>query len=85
MPWPLQRVRLESGLKVNLNSLAGRSASAWTDSTGRQIASAYITADMSGEQTASHPTWTIGPVHLPGGPPASFRRSTMVFHVPASA
>jgi hypothetical protein len=61
MPRPLQRVRLESGLKLNLNSLARRGfikpgaitgpvGIAWTDGTGQQIASGYITADMSGEQ-----------------------------------
>ena len=62
MPRPLQRVRLESGLKLNLNRLARRGfikpgaitgpvGIAWTDDTGQQIASGYITADMSGEQT----------------------------------
>jgi hypothetical protein len=62
MPRPLQRVRLESGLKLNLNSLARRGfikpgaitgpvRIAWTDDTGQQIASGYITADMSGEET----------------------------------
>jgi hypothetical protein len=63
MPRPLQRVRLESGFKLNLNSLARRGiikpgsitgpvGIAWTDGyTGQQIASGYITADMSGEQT----------------------------------
>src|SRR6201987_422597 len=62
MPRPLQRVRLESGLKLNLNSLARRGfikpgaitgpvSIAWTDGyTGEQIAGS-ITADMSGEQT----------------------------------
>ena len=62
MPRPLQRVRLESGLKLNLNSLARRGfikpgaitgpvSIAWTDGyTGQQIAGS-ITADMSGEQT----------------------------------
>jgi hypothetical protein len=62
MPRPLQRVRLESGLKLNLNSLARRGiikpgaitgpvGIAWTDYAGQQIASGSITADMSGEQT----------------------------------
>ena len=62
MPRPLQRVRLESGLKLNLNRLARRGfikpgaiigpvGIAWTDYAGQQIASAYVTADMSGEQT----------------------------------
>lgn len=62
MPRPLQRVRLESGLKLDLNRLARRGfikpgaitgpvGIAWTDGyTGQQIASGYITADMSGEQ-----------------------------------
>ena len=62
MPRPLQRVRLESGLRLNLNSLVrrgfiktgaitGPAGIAWTDGyTGQQIASGYITADMSGEQ-----------------------------------
>jgi hypothetical protein len=62
MPRPLQRVRLESGLKLNLNNLlrrglikpgaiTGRVGIAWTNDTGQQIASGYVTADMSGEQT----------------------------------
>jgi hypothetical protein len=54
MPRPLQRVRLESGLKLNLNSLVRRGfikpgaltgsvGIAWTDGyTGQQIASGYI-------------------------------------------
>jgi hypothetical protein len=57
----LQRVRLESGFKLDLNRLARRGfikpgaitgpvRIAWTDDTGKQIASGYITADMSGEQ-----------------------------------
>src|SRR5262249_22408978 len=61
MPRPLQRVRLESGFKLDLNRLARRGFIkpgaitgpvdiAWTDDTGQQIASGYITADMSGEQ-----------------------------------
>ena len=61
MPRPLQRVRLESGLKLNLNSLARRGfikpgaitgpvGIVWTDDTGQQIVG-YVTADMSGEQT----------------------------------
>jgi hypothetical protein len=33
------------------------------------------------DRVASHPTWTIGTVHISGGPPTSFRRSTMVLHV----
>ena len=60
MPRPLQRVRLESGLKLNLNSLARRGfikpgaitgpvGIAWTDDTGQEIASGYITADLSDE------------------------------------
>ena len=60
MPRPLQRVRLESGLKLNLNSLARRGfikpgaitgpvGIAWTDDTGQEIASGYITADVSDE------------------------------------
>ena len=62
MPRPLQRVRLESGLKLDLNRLARRGlikpgaitgpvGIVWTDDTGQQIASGYITADMSGEET----------------------------------
>ena len=62
MPRPLQRVRLESGLKLNLNSLVRRRfikpgaitgpvGIAWRDDTGQEIASGYITADMSGEET----------------------------------
>ena len=61
MPRPLQRVRLESGFKLDLNRLARRGfikpgaitgpvGIVWTDDTGQQIASGYITADMSGEQ-----------------------------------
>jgi hypothetical protein len=60
MPRPLQRVRLESGLKLDLNSLARRGVIkpgaitgpvgiAWTDDTGQEIASGYITADLSDE------------------------------------
>lgn len=61
MPRPSQRVRLENGLKLNLNSLArrgfirpgadtARAGIAWTDSyTGNEIASGLITADMSGQ------------------------------------
>jgi hypothetical protein len=60
MPRPSQRVRLESGLKLNLNSLArqgiikpgaitGPVGIAWTDDTGHEIASGYITADLSDE------------------------------------
>jgi hypothetical protein len=60
MPRTLHRVRLESGLKLNLNSLArrgsikpgaitGPAGIAWTDDTGQQVASGYVTADMSGE------------------------------------
>jgi len=60
MPRPLQRVRLESGLKLNLNALAQRGVIrpgayagpvgiAWTNShTGEQFASGLITAEMSG-------------------------------------
>ena len=60
MPRPLQRVRLESGLKLNLNALAQRGfirpgtctgplGIAWTNSyTGEQFASGLITAEMSG-------------------------------------
>jgi hypothetical protein len=56
----LQRVRLESGLKLNLNALAQRGVIrpgayagpvgiAWTNShTGEQFASGLITAEMSG-------------------------------------
>jgi hypothetical protein len=62
MPRPSHRVRLESGLKLDLNRLVqrgyikpgaitGRVGIAWKDDTGQQIASGYITADMSGEQT----------------------------------
>jgi len=61
MPRPLQRVCLESGLKLNLNRLVRRGSIkpgaitgpvgiAWTDNTGQQV-SGYVTADMSGEQT----------------------------------
>ena len=60
MPRPLQRVRLESGLKLNLNSLArqgiikqgavtGPVGIAWTNGSGQDIASGYITADLSDE------------------------------------
>jgi hypothetical protein len=60
MPRTLQRARLESGLKLNLNQLArqgiirpgactGPVGIAWIGgSTGEQIATALITADMSG-------------------------------------
>ena len=60
MPRPLQRVRLESGLKLNLNRLARRGfikpgaftgpvEIAWKEKyTGDEIASGLITADMSG-------------------------------------
>jgi hypothetical protein len=60
MPRPLQRVRLESGLKLDLNRLArrglikpgaitGPTRIAWTEKyTGDEIASGLITADMSG-------------------------------------
>jgi hypothetical protein len=59
MPRPCQRVRLESGLKLDLNRLARRgfiqpggykgSGISWTNNyTGEQIASGLITADMSG-------------------------------------
>ena len=59
MPRPLQRVRLESGLKLDLNSLArqgiinpgaitGPVGIAWTNG-GQEIASGYITADLSDE------------------------------------
>jgi hypothetical protein len=60
MPRPLQRVRLESGLKLNLNRLARRGfikpgaftgpvGIAWTEKcTGDEIASGLITADMRG-------------------------------------
>ena len=52
MPRPLQRVRLESGFKLNLNSLVRRGfikpgaitgpvGIVWTDDTGQQIASGY--------------------------------------------
>jgi hypothetical protein len=62
MPRPLQRVRLESGLKLNLNRLVRRGfikpgaitgpvGIAWTEKyTGDEIASGLITADMSGIQ-----------------------------------
>jgi hypothetical protein len=61
MPRPLQRVRLESGLKLNLNSLArqgiikpgaitGPVGIAWTNGSGQEVASGYIAADMSDEQ-----------------------------------
>ena len=60
MPRPLQRVRLESGLKLDLHTLArqgvikpgaitGPVGIAWTDDTGQEIASGYITADLSDE------------------------------------
>jgi hypothetical protein len=59
MPRPCQRVRLESGLKLDLNRLARRgfiqpgaykgSRMSWTNSyTGERIAWGIITADMSG-------------------------------------
>ena len=60
MPKPLQRVRLESGLKLDLNRLirrgfirpgviTGAVGIAWADKyTGDEIASGLITADMSG-------------------------------------
>jgi hypothetical protein len=60
MPRPLQRVRLESRLKLNLNDLAKRGfiragayvgpvGIAWTNTyTGEQFASCLITAEMSG-------------------------------------
>jgi hypothetical protein len=59
MPRPCQRVRLESGLKLDLNWLAKRgfiqpgaykaSGISWTNYyTGERIASGTITADMSG-------------------------------------
>ena len=59
MPRPLQRIRLESGLKLNLNGLARRgfiqpgaykgSGISWTNSyTGEPIASGLITAEMNG-------------------------------------
>jgi len=60
MPRSLQRVRLESGLKLNLNALAQRGfirpgtcvgpvGIAWTNSyTGEQFASGLITVEMSG-------------------------------------
>src|SRR5499427_720422 len=60
MPRPLQRVRLENGLKLDLNRLARRGfikpgaitgpvRIAWTEKyTGDEIASGLITADMSG-------------------------------------
>ena len=59
MPRPLQRARLESGLKLNLNRLArqglirpgactGPIGIGWIDSSGEQIASCLITAEMSG-------------------------------------
>ena len=59
MPRPLQRVRLESGFKLDLNRLARRGfikpgaftgpvGIAWTEKyTGDEIASGLITADMS--------------------------------------
>ena len=59
MPRPCQRVRLESGLKLDLNRLARRgfiqpgaykgSRIGWTNSyTGERIASGLITANMNG-------------------------------------
>jgi hypothetical protein len=59
MPRPCQRVRLESGLKLDLNRLARRGlvvpgaatgpiAIGWTDSDGEYTAAAAITADMRG-------------------------------------
>src|ERR1043166_4765613 len=62
MPRPVQRVRLENGLKLDLNRLARRGSIksgaingpvkiAWTDDTGQQVASGYVTADMSGEHS----------------------------------
>jgi hypothetical protein len=60
MPRPCHRVRLETGLKLDLNRLARRGlirpgmysgpvSIGWTNSyTEEQIASAFITADMSG-------------------------------------
>jgi hypothetical protein len=61
MPRPLQRVRLESGLKLNLNSLArqgiikpgaitGPVGITGTNDSGQEIASGSITADMSDER-----------------------------------
>ncbi len=62
MPRPLQRVRLESGFKLDLNRLARRGlikpgaftgpvGIAWTEKcTGDEIASGLITADMSGTE-----------------------------------
>jgi len=60
MPRPLQRVRLESGLKLDLHTLArqgvikpgaitGPVGIAWTKGSGQEIASGYITADLSDE------------------------------------
>jgi hypothetical protein len=60
MPRPCQRVRLENGLKLDLNRLARRgfidpggykcSGIRWTNNyTGEPIASGFITADMSGQ------------------------------------
>jgi hypothetical protein len=60
MPRPCQRVRLESGLKLDINRLVRRGfiepgavtgprAIGWTNNyTGEQIAVASITANMSG-------------------------------------
>jgi hypothetical protein len=59
MPRPCQRVRLESGLKLDLNRLARRGfiqpgaykgcGISWTNSyTGEQIALGFITANMNG-------------------------------------
>ena len=61
MPRPCQRVRLENGLKLDLNRLARRgfvqpgayrgSGISWTNNyTGEQIASGFITADMNGPE-----------------------------------
>ena len=74
MPRPLKRVRLESGLKLNLNRLArqrlirpgactGPIGIGWIDSYGEQIASGLITAEMSGDR---HDGWfqiQVGQVH----------------------
>ena len=58
MPRPLQRARLESGLKLDLNSLAreglirpGASSSSrikWTNSYGEETASGFITTEATG-------------------------------------
>ena len=62
MPRPLQRVRLESGLKLNVNRLVRRGfikpgaftgpvGITWTEKcTGHEIASGLITADMGGNE-----------------------------------